>query len=33
MTNHYWDKDGNVIEYAVDFIGSDRALSAECDPE
>ncbi|WP_416973901.1 GntR family transcriptional regulator [Streptomyces sp. 4F14] len=33
MTNHYWDQDGNVIEYAVDFIGADRALSAEYDLE
>lgn len=33
MTNHYWDQDGGVTEYAVDFIGPDRELSAEYDLE
>ncbi|QNP72193.1 GntR family transcriptional regulator [Streptomyces roseirectus] len=31
MTNHYWDQDERVVEYAVDFVGSGRALSAEYD--
>lgn len=29
MTNHYWDQDGNPTEYARDFLGSGRELSAE----
>ncbi|WP_330229689.1 GntR family transcriptional regulator [Nocardia sp. NBC_00508] len=29
MTNLYWDQDGNPTEYAVDFLGRDRELSAE----
>ncbi|MGS2587696.1 GntR family transcriptional regulator [Streptomyces hebeiensis] len=31
MTNHYWDQHGSVTEYAIDFLGADRHLSAECD--
>ncbi|MFG3133375.1 GntR family transcriptional regulator [Streptomyces tendae] len=33
MTNHYWDQDGNVTEFAVDFVGTDRELSAEYELE
>lgn len=29
MTNHYWDQNGDATEYAVDFLASDRELSAE----
>lgn len=29
MTNHYWDQHGEVTEYAVDFLGSGRELSAD----
>ncbi|MFJ5223650.1 UTRA domain-containing protein [Streptomyces sp. NPDC088400] len=31
MTNHYWDQHGSVTEYATDFLGVDRRLSAEYD--
>ncbi|MCX4541440.1 GntR family transcriptional regulator [Streptomyces sp. NBC_01565] len=31
MTNHYWDQDGEPTEYAVDYLGPQRALSAEYD--
>ncbi|MER5490657.1 GntR family transcriptional regulator [Streptomyces sp. NPDC002490] len=30
-TNHYWDQQGEVTEYATDFLGSGRALTAEVD--
>ncbi|TQE33579.1 GntR family transcriptional regulator [Streptomyces ipomoeae] len=33
MTNHYWNQHGDVTEYAVDFVGHDRELSAEYDLE
>jgi DNA-binding GntR family transcriptional regulator len=29
MSNCYWDQDGAVTEYAVDFLGPGRELSAE----
>ncbi len=29
MTNHYWDQHGEVTEYATDFLGNGRELSAE----
>ncbi|MET8334595.1 UTRA domain-containing protein [Streptosporangium canum] len=29
MTNHYWDQRGDVTEYAVDFLGPGRELSAD----
>ncbi|MDX3229383.1 GntR family transcriptional regulator [Streptomyces sp. ME19-01-6] len=29
MTNHYWDQNGDVTEYAVDYLGVGRDLSAE----
>ncbi|AZK96149.1 MULTISPECIES: GntR family transcriptional regulator [Streptomyces] len=29
--NHYWDQNGSVTEYATDFLGPDRRLSAEYD--
>ncbi|GHI07256.1 GntR family transcriptional regulator [Streptomyces cellostaticus] len=29
MTNHYWDQNGNPTEYARDYLGTDRELSAE----
>jgi DNA-binding GntR family transcriptional regulator len=29
MTNHYWDQNDDVTEYAVDFLGRERELSAE----
>ncbi|QXJ25979.1 GntR family transcriptional regulator [Actinomadura graeca] len=29
MTNHYWDQEGEPTEYAIDFLGSGRELSAE----
>ncbi|MGW7604459.1 UTRA domain-containing protein [Streptomyces antimycoticus] len=31
MTNHYWDQNGDVTEYAVDYLGVGRDLSAEYD--
>lgn len=31
MTNCYWDQHGDVTEYAVDFLGPGRELSAEYD--
>lgn len=31
MTNTYWDQDGNPTEYAEDFLGNGRELSAEYD--
>lgn len=33
MTNHYWDQNGDVTEYAVDFFGIGRSVSAEYDLE
>ncbi|MEU5267461.1 GntR family transcriptional regulator [Streptomyces hygroscopicus] len=33
MTNHYWDQNGEVTEYAVDFLGVGRDLSADYDLE
>jgi GntR family transcriptional regulator len=33
MTNHYWDQNGEVTEYAVDFLGVGRELSADYDLE
>lgn len=33
MTNHYWDQNGDVTEYAVDFLGVGRDLSADYDLE
>lgn len=33
MTNHYWDQNGEVTEYAVDFLGPGRELSADYDLE
>jgi GntR family transcriptional regulator len=33
MTNHYWDQNGDVTEYAVDFLGIGRDLSADYDLE
>lgn len=29
MTNRYWDQNGDIIEYALDFLGVGRELSAE----
>jgi GntR family transcriptional regulator len=29
MANRYWDQEGNLIEYALDFLGTGRELSAE----
>jgi GntR family transcriptional regulator len=29
MTNQYWDQNGDPIEYALDFLGAGRELSAE----
>ncbi|SEP58497.1 GntR family transcriptional regulator [Streptomyces radiopugnans] len=29
MTNRYWDQNGEVTEYALDFLGAGRELSAE----
>ncbi|MEU2270732.1 GntR family transcriptional regulator [Streptomyces olindensis] len=29
MTNHYWDQHGEPTEYAQDFLGAGRELSAE----
>ncbi|WP_433599139.1 GntR family transcriptional regulator [Nocardia sp. CA-135953] len=29
MTNLYWDQDGQLTEYAVDYLGPGRELSAE----
>lgn len=31
MSNHYWDQDGSSTEYAVDFLGAGRQLTAEYD--
>ncbi|NUS72213.1 MAG: GntR family transcriptional regulator [Corynebacteriales bacterium] len=31
MTNQYWDQHGATTEYATDFLGEDRQLSAEYD--
>ncbi|MFI1868243.1 GntR family transcriptional regulator [Streptomyces jumonjinensis] len=31
LANHYWDQHGTVTEYAVDFLGRGRPLSAEYD--
>lgn len=31
MVNHYWDQDGEPTEYAVDYLGTGRELSAEYD--
>ncbi|MEO3976080.1 UTRA domain-containing protein [Streptomyces sp. CAU 1734] len=31
MSNHYWDQQGSVTEYAVDLFGPGRRLSAEYD--
>jgi GntR family transcriptional regulator len=31
MTNCYWDQEGDVTEYAIDFLGSGRDLSADYD--
>ncbi|MEV7868429.1 UTRA domain-containing protein [Streptomyces sp. NPDC088124] len=31
MANRYWDADGAVTEYATDFLGPGRHLSAEYD--
>jgi GntR family transcriptional regulator len=31
MANHYWDQHGSVTEYATDFLGGGRQLSAEYD--
>jgi len=31
MINHYWDQHGEPTEYAVDYIGAGRELSAEYD--
>lgn len=33
MINHYWDQHGEPTEYAVDYIGAGRQLSAEYDLE
>lgn len=29
MANRYWDQNGDLIEYALDFLGAGRELSAE----
>ncbi|MFI1148683.1 GntR family transcriptional regulator [Streptomyces sp. NPDC020817] len=31
MANHYWDQNGEPTEYAVDYYGTGRQLSAEYD--
>lgn len=31
MTNQYWDQYGTTTEYATDFLGAGRMLSAEQD--
>ncbi|MET9565092.1 GntR family transcriptional regulator [Streptomyces tauricus] len=31
MANHYWDQNGAVTEYATDFLGVGRELTAEYD--
>ncbi|MFG2195689.1 GntR family transcriptional regulator [Streptomyces sp. NPDC048639] len=31
MANHYWDQNGSKTEYATDFLGAGRELSAEYD--
>ena len=31
MTNCYWDQHGQVTEYAIDYLGNGRELSAEYD--
>ncbi|UQI43213.1 GntR family transcriptional regulator [Streptomyces sp. HU2014] len=31
MTNYYWDQHGSVTEYAMDFLGVGRQLTAEYD--
>ncbi|MFH9225933.1 GntR family transcriptional regulator [Streptomyces lydicus] len=31
MVNHYWDQNGEPTEYAVDYLGPERELSAEYD--
>lgn len=31
MANHYWDQNGEPTEYAVDYYGAGRQLSAEYD--
>lgn len=31
MSNYYWDQHGSVIEYATDFLGAGRKLTAEYD--
>lgn len=33
MANTYWDQNGQVTEYARDFMGADRELSADYDLE
>ncbi|MDX6353357.1 MAG: hypothetical protein QOF98_260 [Streptomyces sp.] len=33
MTNRYWDQNGQVTEYARDFMAADRELSADYDLE
>ncbi|WP_433376973.1 GntR family transcriptional regulator [Streptosporangium sp. CA-115845] len=33
MTNFYWDQQGDVTEYAVDFLAPERELSADYDLE
>ncbi|WP_156721391.1 GntR family transcriptional regulator [Streptomyces apocyni] len=31
MTNYYWDQHGSMTEYATDFLGAGRQLTAEYD--
>ncbi|MGW7657659.1 UTRA domain-containing protein, partial [Streptomyces tendae] len=31
MTNHYWDQHGDTTEYAIDYLGTGRTLSADYD--
>ncbi|QEU93258.1 GntR family transcriptional regulator [Streptomyces kanamyceticus] len=31
MTNYYWDQDGSMVEYATDYLGAGRQLTAEYD--
>lgn len=31
MSNYYWDPHGSVTEYAIDFMGAGRQLTAEYD--
>lgn len=31
MANHYWDQHGSMTEYATDFLGTGRQLTAEYD--